>query len=252
MSKISLKTPREIAKIRESGRLLALTHEHIQSYIQSGISTLELDKEILNFITKNKAQAAFLNYNGFPGAACISVNDEVIHGIPSKRKIKQGDIVSIDIGVNLDGFISDRAHTYAVGEISIEAQNLLIDCEASLYQVIENIGVNSRIKDIAKIITAYLDPKNYGIVYQYCGHGVGLKVHEAPEIQHNSHHSSGGNMRLKKGMVIAVEPMVNIGTADVILMDDDWTVKTADASLSAHFEHTLAITDAGIEILTKI
>ncbi len=249
---ITLKNPIQIEGIRTSCKLLAELFLRIDEIITPGISTWDVDRFAAEFIKKNGGRAAFLGYAGFPGSICASVNDTVIHGIPSKKEIlSDGDIFGCDIGIELNGFYSDRAYTYKVGSVSEEASLLLKRTEESLYRAIEAARAGGRIKDIGKAVTEYLKPYGYGIVHSFCGHGVGLDVHEDPQIP-NNYPSRGMNFRLKQGMVLAIEPMINLGTAEVEVLDDDWTVKTEDNSLSAHFEHTIALTEKGTEILTSL
>ncbi len=249
---ITLKNPNQIDGIRKSCKLLAELFLKIDEIIEPGISTWDVDKFASEFIRKNGGKAAFLGYGGFPGSICASVNDTVIHGIPTKKEIlKEGDIFGCDIGIELDGYFSDRAFTYPVGKVSEDASLLMKRTEESLYKGIEAAVVGGRIKDIGKAITEYLKPFGYGIVHSFCGHGVGLDVHEDPQIP-NNYPSRGMNYRLKPGMVLAIEPMINLGTPEVDVLEDDWTVKTRDRKISAHFEHTIAITNAGTEILTTL
>lgn len=249
---IKLKNMEQIQRLRESGMILAELFQEIEKIIQPGINTAELDLFARDFLKKKKAKAAFLGYNGFPGAICTSVNSEVIHGIPSTQCILQeGDIIGCDIGVDLNGYISDSAKTFAVGKIKKDVQNLLDATKKSLSAGIEHAIAGNRIKDIGKAITSLIEPTGYGIVYSYCGHGVGFAVHEDPQIS-NSYPSRGPNPRIKPGMVLAIEPMINMGSADVELLEDGWTVETMDRSLSAHFEHTIAVFEDRTEILTLI
>jgi methionyl aminopeptidase len=246
---IKLKSYDDIMKIKESGMVLYEVMEMIKGLVEPGITTAELDKEAKNFILKRNAKPAFLNYQGFPGAICSSVNDEIIHGIPSRRKLHKGDIVGIDIGVNLKGYISDSARTFAVGKISDEAQKLMDVTQDCLAAGIEAAVFNNRIKDISNAVFDIAQRQGYGVVREYCGHGVGYEVHESPSVP--NYPFRGQNPRLKEGLVIAIEPMINMGTDDVYLLEDEWTVVTADNSLSAHFEHTVAIFKDHTEILTK-
>jgi len=247
---IKLKNEEQISRIRESGHILAELFKAIEPMIQPGISTGEIDDFVKDYLTERKAKPAFLGYGGFPGSFCASINQEVIHGIPSpKRYLKEGDIIGCDIGVDLDGFISDSAKTFPVGTISEPLKNLLKVTEECLYKGIEQAVVGNRIKDIGKAVSEYIKPYGFGIVHSYCGHGVGLAVHEDPQIS-NNYPSRGPNPRIRPGMVLAIEPMVNLGTSEVSLLDDDWTVVTDDASMSAHFEHTVAVFEDHTEILT--
>jgi len=249
---IRLKNERQIEGIRRSCKLLAELFEKLGDHIKPGISTWDVDKFAEEFIKKNNATAAFKGYEGFPGSICASVNDTVIHGIPSRKEIlKEGDIFGCDIGIILDGYYSDRAFTYPVGKVTQDAALLLERTEKALMIGISAAKAGGRVKDIGKAITSYIEPFGYGIVHSFCGHGVGLDVHEEPQIP-NNYPSRGMNPRLKPGMVLALEPMINMGSADVDILDDDWTVKPVDRSLSAHFEHTIAILSDRTEILTAL
>lgn len=247
---ISLKNEDQINRIRESCHLLADTFDELEKHIGEGITTAELNDIAENHIRKNGGTPAFLGYGGFPASICASVNDTVIHGIPDKTKLKKGDIIGIDMGINLNGFFSDRAVTYPVGEVEEDVRILLEVTEASLYKAIEAAVAGNRIKDISKAVSQHVRPYGFGIVYDFCGHGVGLAVHEEPSIP-NYYPYRGFNPRIKPGMVLAIEPMINLGTDDVDILDDDWTVKTCDRMMSAHFEHTIAVFSDHTEILTR-
>ena len=217
--------------------------------IREGMSTLELDKIIHDYIVSHGAKPSFLGYAGFPASACISVNDTVIHGIPSSHeKLKKGDIVSVDVGAYIDGYHGDSARTFAVGEISDEARALMDSTEGSLMAAIAMAAPGVRIGDISSAIQEYNESRGYSVVRQYVGHGVGRELHEDPEVPNFGR--AGHGPRLVAGMVIAIEPMINQGTAQVKVLSDGWTVKTVDRKLSAHFEHTIAITRDGAQILT--
>ncbi len=217
--------------------------------IHEGMSTLELDKIIHDYIVSHGAKPSFLGYAGFPASACISVNDTVIHGIPSSHeKLKKGDIVSVDVGAYIDGYHGDSARTFAVGEISDEARALMDSTEGSLMAAIAMAAPGVRIGDISSAIQEYNESRGYSVVRQYVGHGVGRELHEDPEVPNFGR--AGHGPRLVAGMVIAIEPMINQGTAQVKVLSDGWTVKTVDRKLSAHFEHTIAITRDGAQILT--
>jgi len=246
---IQLKSEKEIDGIRESGRILAGAREKISDSLHAGMTTSELDKIAYDFITGCGATPTFLGYDGFPGSLCISVNNEVIHGIPGKRIIRDGDIISIDVGVTYHGFISDSAFTLAVGEISHLAARLMKNTEECLYIGIEQARVGNRIKDISAAVYRHASKEHFGVVREFCGHGVGLELHEEPQIPNYVH--PGPNPRIKKGMVLAIEPMINAGSGDITISNDGWTVLTRDGSLSAHFEHTIAIFEDHTEILTK-
>lgn len=246
---ISLKSEEEIDGIRESGKILAGAREELKRLIRPGMTTAELDKLGYDYITGHGAVPTFLGYDGFPGSLCISVNDEVIHGIPGSRMFKEGDIVSIDVGVTYRGFISDSAFTLSVGRISDIAGRLIKNTEECLYHGIDQAHVGNRIKDISLAVFKHASKENFGVVREFCGHGVGLELHEEPQIPNYVH--PGPNPRIKKGMVLAIEPMINAGTGRIRIKDDGWTVVTMDGSLSAHFEHTVAIFDDHTEILTS-
>ncbi len=245
---IKLKNKKEIEKIRSSGKILAETFEIIKENLKSGITTKDIDDIAYNYIVKCGAKPAFKGYMGYPASICISVNDEVIHGIPSKRIIEEGDIVSLDLGVDLNGFISDSAITIPVGQTGRDVQLLLKTTQECLLKGISMAVTGNRISDISKAIFIHAKKYNFGIVRDFCGHGVGFSVHEEPQIP--NYINNGPNPRLKTGMVLAIEPMINLGGDEVIVMEDKWTVKTADKSLSAHFEHTVAVFDDRAEILT--
>ncbi|MGL1894238.1 MAG: type I methionyl aminopeptidase [Spirochaetaceae bacterium] len=249
---IRLKNKNQIELIRKSGHLLFRTFEHLKDHISPGISTFDIDRIAEEFILRNGGRPAFKGYAGFPNSVCTSKNSHVIHGIPGKKDfLKNGDIIGLDIGIDLDGYISDSAYTYPVGKVSNSNLKLLEITENSLYKGIEACIVGNRIKDIGKAITDYVSRFNYGIVHQYCGHGVGLEVHEEPQI-FNNYPTEGKNPRIKSGMVLAIEPMINLGLADVKVLSDDWTVATTDGLNSAHFEHTVAVYKDRTEVLTKI
>jgi methionyl aminopeptidase len=249
---IRLKNDKQIEGIRKSCKLLAGLFEELGEHIKPGISTWDIDRIAEEYIKKHKGTAAFKGYEGFPGSICASVNDTIIHGIPSKKEIlKDGDIIGCDIGIVLDDYYSDRAYTFAVGEVNKDVKLLLERTEEALMRGISAAVAGGRIKDIGKAITSYIEPFGYGIVHSFCGHGVGLDVHEEPQIP-NNYPSRGMNPRIKPGMVLALEPMINMGTADVEILEDDWTVKPLDGSLSAHFEHTIAIFKDKTEILTVL
>ena len=217
--------------------------------MRPGVSTWEIDRVAHDYIIRHGATPAFLNYNGFPASACISVNDEIIHGIPSKKRIlHEGDIVSIDLGAKIHGYVGDNAATYAVGRISPEAQRLIDATRESLYEGIAQAVAGGRLGDIGHAVQQYCEARGYGVVREYTGHGVGAELHEDPSVP--NYGTPGRGIRLMPGMVIAIEPMINEGTAAIRQLPDGWTVKTRDGKLSAHFEHTIAITADGPKILT--
>jgi len=246
---VIVKSNKEIAKMQKAGSITAQALLFAGESIRVGMTTFELDKIIHRFITSKGAVPSFLGYGGFTGSACISINDEVIHGIPGPRKINEGDIVSVDVGAYIDGYHGDSAKTFAIGEISNEAKLLLASTEESLYKAIEIARPGARIGDISHAIEEYNLSRGFSIVKQFVGHGVGKDLHEDPEVANFG--KPGHGIRLVAGMVIAIEPMINQGGEAVKVMPDRWTVKTRDGSLSAHFEHTIAITADGAVILTR-
>jgi methionyl aminopeptidase len=246
---IICKTERELEIMREAGRIVALTHQELQKYITPGITTKELDVIAEKFIRSCNAIPSFKGYNGFRGSICVSVNEELVHGIPGDRLLREGDIISIDIGAKYNGYHGDSAWTYPVGEISDETQRLLDVTEESLYKGLKEAKPGDRLSNISHAIQTYVEERNFSVVREYVGHGVGQDLHEDPQIPHYGPPNKGP--RLKPGMVLAIEPMVNAGTRYVKTLADDWTVVTVDGKVCAHFEHTVAITETGYEILTK-
>ncbi|WP_410976827.1 type I methionyl aminopeptidase [Bacillus cereus] len=247
---IICKTPREIEIMREAGRIVALTHQELKQHITPGITTKELDQIAEKTIQKYGATPSFKGYNGFPGSICASVNEELIHGIPGKRKLKEGDIISIDIGAKYNGYHGDSAWTYPVGNISESVQKLLDVTEKSLYLGLEQVKPGERLSNISHAVQTHAEENGFSIVREYVGHGIGQDLHEDPQIPHYGPPNRGP--RLKPGMVICVEPMVNQGRRYVKTLSDDWTVVTVDGKWCAHFEHTIALTEAGYEILTTL
>lgn len=244
-----LKTNREIEIMKSAGRIASKALKLAGEAVEPGVSTLEIDNIVRKYIESQGARPSFLNYGGFPASACISVNNVVIHGIPSRDSIiKSGDIVSIDVGAFFEGFHGDNAATFACGEISQEAQNLLDATRESLYEGINMARVGNRIGDIANAVQRYVEARSYSVVRDFVGHGVGAKLHEEPSVP--NYGTPGRGVRLLSGMTIAIEPMINAGTYEVEVLDDEWTTVTADGKLSAHFEHTIAITPDGPLILT--
>ncbi len=246
---VIVKSNKEITKMQKAGSITAQALQIAGESIKAGMTTYELDKIIQRFITSKGAKPSFLGYGGFTGSACISINDEVIHGIPGPRKIEEGDIVSVDVGAYIDGYHGDSTRTFAVGEISDEAKALVKATEESLYKAIELAKPGARIGDLAAAIQEYNESRGFSIVKQFVGHGVGKDLHEDPEVPNFG--KAGHGIRLVAGMVIAIEPMVNLGGEAIKVLPDKWTVKTRDGSLSAHFEHTIAITADGAVILTR-
>ncbi|MBQ8396414.1 MAG: type I methionyl aminopeptidase [Oscillospiraceae bacterium] len=247
---IIIKTSNELTKMRKAGLITGGALVAAEKAIRPGMSTLELDKVIKNYIISHGAKPSFLGYGGFPASACISVNDTVIHGIPTAgEKLKEGDIVSVDVVAYIDGYHGDSAKTFAVGEISREAKALMASTEESLYVAINMAKPGVRIGDISAAIQEYNEKRGYSVVREFVGHGVGANLHEDPEVPNFGR--AGHGPRLMPGMVIAIEPMINAGRPHVKILNDGWTVKTNDKSLSAHFEHTIAITSSGAIILTQ-
>lgn len=247
---IICKTPREIEIMREAGRIVALTHQELKQHITPGITTKELDQIAEKTIQKYGATPSFKGYNGFPGSICASVNEELVHGIPGKRKLEEGDIISIDIGAKYNGYHGDSAWTYPVGNISESVQKLLDVTEKSLYLGLEQVKPGERLSNISHAVQTHAEENGFSIVREYVGHGIGQDLHEDPQILHYGPPNRGP--RLKPGMVICVEPMVNQGRRYVKTLSDDWTVVTVDGKWCAHFEHTIALTEAGYEILTTL
>lgn len=246
---IIIKTEEQIKLIRESCRLISIVHKELEEYIRPGVSTKEIDIKGDILIRKLGGIPNFLHYNGYPASICVSVNDEVVHGIPSKQRILQeGDIVSLDCGLVYKGYHSDAARTLAVGKITPEARKLIDVTRESFFAGIKMARAGNHLFDISNAIASYVKPYGYGIVRDLTGHGVGTKLHEDPQIPNFAQLKRGP--KLRPGMTLAVEPMINMGRADVEWLDDDWTVVTQDGSISAHYENTILITDGEPEILT--
>ena len=246
---IVLKASREIEIMREAGRISAMALRLVGENVKPGISTYELDKIAYDYIKSQNATPGFLNYNGFPASACISINNQVIHGIPNKNTVlKAGDIVSVVLGAVYEGYNGDNAATFACGEVSDEAKRLIEVTRDSLYKGIEQALEGGRLGDISHAIQEYVESRGYSVVREFVGHGVGTKLHEAPEVP--NYGTAGRGVRLMPGMTLAIEPMINIGKPAVKTLGDGWTVVTKDGSLSAHFEHSVAITKNGPIILT--
>ncbi|MFN3589896.1 MAG: type I methionyl aminopeptidase [Spirosomataceae bacterium] len=245
---ILLKTSEQAEIIKRNGGILAKAHAEVAKVLEPGITTKYLDGIAEQYIRDNGGLPSFKGYNGFPATLCISVNEVVVHGIPSNRELKEGDVVSIDCGVFKDGFHADSAYTYGIGEISDSAATLLRETKKSLYLGIEAIKKGARMGDVSFAIQDHCESLGYGIVRELVGHGVGKSLHEAPEVPNFG--KRGNGPRLQDGMVIAIEPMVTLGKRNVVQESDNWTIRTEDRSLSAHFEHTVLITKDGSEILT--
>ena len=248
---ITIKSDSEIEIMAEAGKITAKALKKKKKAVKPGVSTLELDEIARSVIVSNQAIPAFLHYQGYPKSICASINEEIVHGIPSaKRILREGDIVSIDIGAVYQGFVGDMANTFPVGTVSEQAMNLIEVTRKSFYAGLEFCKLGCRLYDVSHAIQTEAESAGYGVVREYVGHGIGRNMHEEPSVP--NYGEPGKGVRLQKGMTIAIEPMINIGTYRTKLMPDHWTVKTADGSLSAHYEHTVAITDAEPRILTLL
>ncbi len=243
-----MKTAEDFARMRRAGSVVAQVHEAVRAAAEPGVTLLELDAIAADIIEAGSCTANFLNYHGFPASTCLSVNSEIVHGIPSARELKEGDILSLDAGAIFEGWHADAAISFGVGEIAPEAQRLLEVTEEALQIGIEHSLAGARLGDIGHAISEVAAPHGYGVVRDYTGHGIGLQMHEDPQVL--NYGTPGKGMKLKAGMAICIEPMFNVGTHETRVLDDNWTVVTADGSLSAHFEHTIAITPNGPEVLT--
>lgn len=248
MGMIVLKSAREIGLMRQAGRIAACALHEAGKAVQPGVTTAELDRIVRRTIQRMGATPSFLNYHGFPASACISVNEQVIHGIPGHRTLKQGDIVSIDVGACFAGFHGDTAWTFPCGDVSSAAQALMDTTRNALYEGIAQALAGNRVGDISCAVQRYVEARGYSVIRRFVGHGVGACVHEAPEVPNFG--ESGRGARLHPGTTIAIEPMVAVGGQEVTIQPDGWTVVTADAGLSAHYEHTIAVTTDGPVILT--
>jgi len=248
---IRLKNPEQLARVRESCQLLARLFQELPQQAVEGRSALDLDKWAEDWIRRHGGKPAFKGYQGFPGTLCISINHEVIHGIPkADRKFQAGDLVSLDSGIDLGGYFSDMAMTLPMGKITDEESRLLTVTKTSLGAAIGAVKAGGRVRDVAVAVTEVVKPYRSGIVHQYCGHGVGFGPHEDPQVPNSI--STGPNPRLASGMVLAIEPMINLGKAEVRVLSDQWTVVTVDGKKAAHFEHTVALLDDGPEVLTLL
>jgi methionyl aminopeptidase len=246
---IVLKSPREIELMRAAGRILAGVVDMLAATVKPGMSTLEIDEEVEAFIARAGARAAFKGYRGFPATVCVSINEEVVHGIPSPhRRLKEGDIVGLDLGCIVEGYYADRAFTMAIGEIPDRVQTLLDVTRESLDRAVALCRPGRRLSDVSHAVQAHVEAHGFGVVRAFVGHGIGRSLHEDPQIPNFG--EPGRGPVLKQGMVLAIEPMVTMGTWEVRVLDDGWTAVTADGSLAAHFEHTVAVTDAGPDVLT--
>ncbi len=244
---ISIKSDREIKLMKEAGRHLRDTFKYIEKYVKAGITTKELDKLIYDYIIKSGCNPSCLGYEGYPASSCMSINDEVVHGIPSKRKLKNGDIVSIDLVLNYKGYHADATRTFIIGNVDEKIKNLVQDTKDAFYAGLSKVKEGAKVKDISLAIENYAHSHGLSVVEELCGHGIGLSMHEEPDI---CNFNNGCNIRLKAGMVIAIEPMLNLGSKKVYFDEDGWTVRTMDGLPSCHYENTVLVTKEGYEILT--
>lgn len=247
---ITQKSKREIELMRKAGEIVALAHQAVAKAIRPGITTYEIDQIVEKVILDNQATPSFKGYNGFPSATCTSVNDVLVHGFPGKQILKEGDIISVDIGACYKGYHGDSAWTYAVGKVSKEAEHLMYVTEQSLYEGLKAVKAGVHLSDVSNTIGEYVYSFGYSVPYEYTGHGIGANLHEDPSIP--NYGPKGRGPILKAGMTLAIEPMVHRGKPFTKVMEDDWTVKTKDGSLAAHYEHTVLVTEDGCEILTTI
>lgn len=245
---ITVKQPNEIKLMKKAGEIVYDTHQLLKDHLKDGITTKQLDDIAYNYIVSQKGYPSFKGYQGFPGSICVSINDEVVHGMPSSKKIKNGDIVSIDIGVIYEGYHADSAWTYAVGQIKDEDEYLLIHTEKALFEGLKTIKDGSYLNEIGLAIENYALSKKLGVVKELVGHGIGRNLHEDPDVPNFKNNSQ---IILKEGMTIAVEPMLNLKSPKIKMLSDGWTIVTKDKKPSAHFEHTIVVTKEGYEILTK-
>ena len=245
---ITIKSEKEIELMRKAGALVTLTHEYLKPFIKPGITTIELDRLAEKFITENGGVPSCKGYEGFPCSLCISVNDEVVHGIPGKRKLKNGDIVTIDMVIGYHGYQGDAAWTYQVGSITEEKKYLMKHTKQSLYEGLKQVKPGNRIGDISSAIEEYATKHKLGVVKELVGHGIGTKMHEDPDVP--NYGKKGTGPKLKEGMTICIEPMLTLGSPKIGILEDDWTIVTQDGSPAAHYEHTVLVTKEGYEILT--
>ncbi len=245
---IKIKSDREIELLKIAGNIVYLTHQYLKPYLKEGVTTNKLDTLAENFIRSKGATPSCKGYQGFPKTLCISINEEVVHGIPSNRKLRNGDIVSIDICVCYKGYHGDSAWTYAIGDIDSDKQYLMEHTKKALFKGLEQVKANNHIGDISHAIEEYANIHHLGVVKELVGHGVGSSLHEEPDIP--NYGKAGSGPKLKEGMVLAIEPMLTWGSPDICMLDDGWTIETIDESPSAHFEHTVVVTKDGYEILT--
>ena len=245
---ITIKSEREIELMREAGKMVSMTHQYLKNFIKPGITTKELDRLAEEYIRKMGGVPTCKGYEGFPATLCTSVNDTVVHGIPDNYKLKDGDIITIDMVIGYKGYQGDAAWTYAVGEISDDKKYLMEHTEKALYEGVKQVKPGNRIGDISNAVEEYANKHHLGVVKELCGHGIGRDMHEDPEVP--NYGTKGTGPKLREGMVICIEPMLNLGTADIYMLDDEWTIKTDDGKPAAHYEHTILVTKDGYEILT--
>ena len=245
---MNIRSEREIKLMKEAGHINFLAHKEMEKYIRPGITTKELDKKINDFIVSHGGIASCYGYEGFPGHACICINDEVVHGIPGNRRLKDGDIVKLDFTVRKAGYESDMTRTYLVGNVDEKVKQMVIDTEQALYEGIKCVKPGNRIGDISNAIETYAHAHGLSVVEELVGHGIGTDMHEEPDVPNYGEAHKGPV--LKEGMVLAIEPMLNLGRKEVVMLDNDWTIVTEDESFSCHFEHTVCVTKDGYEILT--
>lgn len=245
---ITIKSEREIELMREAGKMVSMTHQYLKNFIKPGITTKELDRLAEEYIRKMGGVPTCKGYEGFPATLCTSVNDTVVHGIPDNYKLKDGDIITIDMVIGYKGYQGDAAWTYAVGEISDDKKYLMEHTEKALYEGVKQVKPGNRIGDISNAVEEYANKHHLGVVKELCGHGIGREMHEDPEVP--NYGTKGTGPKLREGMVICIEPMLNLGTADIYMLDDEWTIKTDDGKPVAHYEHTILVTKDGYEILT--
>ena len=250
---IYLKTKEELKKMRLAAKAVKEVLSCLKENVKEGVSTWELNKIAEDIVDKRSFKAAFKGYSNYPASVCFALNDEVVHGLPSKDKIlKNGDLLGIDFGACVDGYYGDSAITVPVGKVAVQTKKLLEVTEASLFEGINSATPKNRIRDISKSIQNYVEQHGFSVVRSFVGHGIGKSLHEEPQVPNFVTETSQLGITLRSGMVLAIEPMVNVGTADVKILNDGWTAVTADGKLSAHFEHTVAITDNGTEVLTRL
>ncbi len=245
---ITIKSEREIELMREAGKMVSMTHQYLKNFIKPGVTTKELDRLAEEYIRKMGGVPTCKGYEGFPATLCTSVNDTVVHGIPDNYKLKDGDIITIDMVIGYKGYQGDAAWTYAVGKISDDKKYLMEHTEKALYEGVKQVKPGNRIGDISNAVEEYANKHHLGVVKELCGHGICREMHEDPEVP--NYGTKGTGPKLREGMVICIEPMLNLGTADIYMLDDEWTIKTDDGKPAAHYEHTILVTKDGYEILT--